>query len=68
MVLEHKQLGILSLNWKKLETCVEDLKITLILPKGGFLLMLFFTCVLKSYDNKPRNSKTITKSFFQLLM
>ena len=43
---------------------VEDLKITLILQKGRFLLILFFKRVLKSSDNLPINGKTITKSFF----
>ena len=43
---------------------VEDLKITLILKKGRFLLILFFINVLKSSDNLPRNGKTISKSFF----
>ena len=44
--------------------CAEDLKIALILQKGGFLQVLFFKRVLKSSDNLPRNSKTTTKSFF----
>ena len=43
---------------------VDDLKITLILQKGKFSLILLFTRVLKSSDNLPRNGKTITKSFF----
>ena len=43
---------------------VEDLKITLILQKGRFLLILFFKRVLKSSDHLRRNGKTITKSFF----
>ena len=47
-----------------LEVCVDDLKITLILQKGRFLLILFLKRVLKSSDNLPRNCKTITKSFF----
>ena len=51
------------MNWKKLETRVDDLKITLILQKGRFLLILFFNRVLKSSDNLPRNGKTITKYF-----
>ena len=49
---------------KKLEICVDDLKITLILQKGRLFLVLFFKHVLKSSDNLPRNGKTITKSFF----
>ena len=64
MTLEHMQYGILSLNWKKLERRVDDLKITLILQKGRFLLILFFKCVYKSSDNLPKNGKTTTKSFF----
>ena len=52
------------MNWKKLEICVEDLKVTLILQKGRFLLILFFKRLLKSSDNLPRNGKTISKSFF----
>ena len=47
-----------------MEIRVEDLKITLILQKGRFLLILFLKRVLKSSDNLPRNCKTITKSFF----
>ena len=43
---------------------VEELKITLILQKGRFLLILLYKRVLKSRDNFPRNYKTITKSFF----
>ena len=49
---------------EKLEIRVEDLKITLILQKGRFLLILFFKRVLKSSDHLRRNGKTITKSFF----
>ena len=52
------------MNWKKLEIRVEDLKVTLILQKERFLLILFFELVLKSSDNFLRNGKTITKSFF----
>ena len=37
---------------------------TLNLQEGGFLLTVFFKCVLKSNYNLPRNAKTITKSFF----
>ena len=57
-------IGHVFFNWKKLEIRVDDLKITLTLLKGRFLLILFFKRVLKSSDNLPRNSKTITKSFF----
>ena len=45
-------------------TRVGDLKITLSLQKGMFLLTLFSKCVLKSKDNLPRNGKIITKSFY----
>ena len=68
MTLERKQYGVLSLNLKKSEIRVEDLKITLILQNGRFLLILFFNRVLKSGDNLPSNGKTITKSISQLLM
>ena len=50
-----------------MEIHVEDLKITLILQKGRFSLILFFKRVLKSSDNLPRNGKTITKSFFSAI-
>ena len=52
------------MNWKKLKIDVGDLKITLNLQKGRFLLILFFKRVLKSSDNSSRNGKTVTKSFF----
>ena len=52
------------MNCKKLEIRVEDLKMTLILQKRRFLLILIFRRVLKSSDNLPRNGKTVTKSFF----
>ena len=47
-----------------MEIRVEGLKITLILQKGRFLLILFFKRVLKSNNNFPRNDKTVTKSLF----
>ena len=47
-----------------MEIHVDDLKITLILQKGRFLLILFFKRVFKSSDNLPRNGKTITKFLF----
>ena len=56
-------IGHFIFELEKLEIYVDDLKITLILQKGRFLLILFFNRVLKSSDNLPRNSKTITKSF-----
>ena len=43
-----------------MEVRVEDLKVTLILQKGMFLLILFSKRVLTSSDNLPRNGKTIT--------
>ena len=57
-------IGDFIFELEKLEIRVEDLKITLILQKGRFLLILFFKRILKSSDNLPRNGKTITKSFF----
>ena len=50
------------MNLIKLEIRVEDLKITLILETGRFLLIPFFKRVPKSRDNFPINGKT--KSFF----
>ena len=47
-----------------MEIRVEDLKITLTLQKGRFLLILFFKRALESSDNFPRNRKAITKPFF----
>ena len=47
-----------------METRVDDLKITLILQKRRFLLILLCKRVFKSSHNLPRNGKTITKSFF----
>ena len=46
-------MGFLSLNWKKLEIRVEDLKVTLILQKGRFSLILFFKCVLSPIQEGP---------------
>ena len=40
--------GISLLNWKTLQIGINYLKITLILHKGRFLLMLHFKLVLKS--------------------
>ena len=47
-----------------MEIRVDDLKLTLILQKRRFLMILFFKHVLKSSDTLQRNGKTITKSFF----
>ena len=46
-----------------MEIRADDLKITLILQQGRFLLTLILKRVLKSSDNLPRNGKTLTKSF-----
>ena len=56
--------GISLLNWKTLQIGINYLKITLILHKGRFLLILYFKLVLKSSNTFSRNDKTITKSFF----
>ena len=52
------------MNWAKLKTRVEHLKIALILQKERFLLKLFFKSVLKSSDSLARNGKTIIELFF----
>ena len=52
-------IGHFIIELKKLDIYVKDLKLTLVLQKGRFLLILFF----KSSDNFPKNHKTITKSF-----
>ena len=52
------------MNWKILEIRVGDLKITLVLQEERILLIIFFKRVLKSSYVLPRNSKTITTSFF----
>ena len=41
-----------------------DLKITLILQKGRFLLILFCKRVLKARDKLPRYGRTRNSSFF----
>ena len=53
-----------ELKKKKMEIRVENLKITIILQKGRFLLMLFLKRFLISSYNLPRNGKTITKYSF----
>ena len=62
-MLERKHKGILSLNLKKLASCVDDLKITLILQNEMLLLMLFCKRVLKQREDIPRYGKTIHNSF-----
>ena len=52
------------MNWKNLEIRADDLRITLVLQKRRFFLILFFKRVLKASDTLPGNEKTITKSFF----
>ena len=41
-----------------------DSKITLILQKGRFLLILFCKCVLIARDKLPRYGRAINNSFF----
>ena len=52
------------MDWKKWEIRFDDLKITPILQKGRFLLIIFLKRNLKSSDTLPKNGKTTTKSFF----
>ena len=53
------------MNWKKLEICVDDLKITVWLYKReGFYWYFFVNVLLNQVDTLPRNGKTISKSFF----
>ena len=51
---------LFGLFFEKFEIRVEDLKVTLILQKERFLLILFFKLVLKSSDNLPINGKTFS--------
>ena len=62
-MLERKLKGTESLNLKKFDRRIDDLKITLILQKGRFLLMHFCKRVLSIGDSLPRNGKTIRISF-----
>ena len=57
-------IGHFIFELEKFEIRVDVLKITLILQKERFLMILFFKRVLKSSNNLPKNGKTITKSFF----
>ena len=47
-----------------MEIRVDNLKVTLILQKRRYLLILIIKSVLKSTGNLPRNGKNITISFF----
>ena len=60
---ERKLNGTLSLKRKKLPRRVVDLKITLILQKGRFLLRLFCKRVLIARDKLPRYGRVIDNSF-----
>ena len=62
-MLERKQKGILSLNLKELASCVNDLKIVLILQNEMLLLMLLCKCVLKKREDIARYGNTINNSF-----
>ena len=66
--VEVKAIEHFALELKKLELHVDDLKITLVLGKGRFFLILFYKRVLTRWsDNLTRNDKTITKSFFSVV-
>ena len=62
-MLELKHKGIVSLNLKKLASCVDDLKIILILRNKMLLLMLLCKRVLKQREDIPRYGNTINNSF-----
>ena len=62
-MLERKHKGILSLNLKNLASCVDDLKITLILQNEKLLSMLLCKRFLKEREDIPRYGKTIHNSF-----
>ena len=62
-MLERKRKGILSLNLKKLASCVDVLKIILILQNEMLLLMLFSKRVLKQRKDRPRYVNTKNNSF-----
>ena len=49
---------------EKILTRVADLKITLTLQKGRFLLMLLYKHVLIARDKLPRYGRIINSSFF----
>ena len=62
-MLERKRKGILSLNLKKLASCVDVLKIILILQNEMLLLMLFSKRVLKQREDIPRYVNTKNNYF-----
>ena len=62
--LERKLKGTLSLKRRKLLRRLVDLKITLILQKGRYLLILFCKRVLIARDKLPRYDRVINNSFF----
>ena len=62
--LERKLKGTLSLKRKKLIRRVVDLKITLILQKGRFLLIVFCNRVLIAREKLPRYGRAINNYFF----
>ena len=66
-MLERKNKGILSLNLKTLASCVDDLKIILILQNEMLLSMLFCKRVLKQKEDIPRYGSTINNSFLGAL-
>ena len=59
--------GYFILELEKLEIRADDLKITLLLQKGRFILILSSKHVLKTSDTLPRNGKTMNKLFFSVL-
>ena len=62
-MLQRKHKGIISLNLKKLPSCVDNLRIILILQNEMLLLMLLCKCVLKQREEIPRYSNIINNSF-----
>ena len=62
-MFKRKRKGILSLNLKKLASCVDVLKIILILQNEMLLLMLFSKRVLKQREDIPRCVNTKNNSF-----
>ena len=62
-MLERKRKGILSLNLKKLASCVDVLKIILILQNEMLLLRLFSKRVLKQSKDRPRYGNTKNNYF-----
>ena len=62
-MFKRKRKGILSLNLKKLASCVDVLKIILILQNEMLLLMLFSKRVLKQREDIPRYVNTKNNYF-----